>query len=85
MTVWEFANNHPFIALILAYLLMAPVRYGCKYGFKVYNRRLRSKNIAAHGWPTAPVDADGDVVWPVTPEQVADKVIEKLREERRRA
>lgn len=60
MTIWDFANHHPFIACILAYLVMSPVRYA----FRAYNRHLRAKNIAAHGWPTAPIDADGDVVWP---------------------
>jgi len=60
MTVWDFANGNPIIALILAYILMSPVRYA----FRAYNRRLRAKNIALHGWPTAPIDADGDVVYP---------------------
>ncbi len=60
MTLWDFANNHPITTLILAYLIMAPVRYA----FKAYNRYLRHKNILAHGWPAAPVDADGDVVYP---------------------
>jgi hypothetical protein len=33
--------------------------------FKFYNRRLRSKNILAHGWPRARfMDADGDIVHP---------------------
>lgn len=27
---------------------------------KAYNRRLRSKNIAAKGWPPPHLDADGD-------------------------
>lgn len=60
MTMWDFANSSPITTVILAYLLMAPVRYA----FRAYNRHLRSKNIALHGWPTAPIDADGDVVYP---------------------
>lgn len=60
MNIWEFAAGNPITALILAYLLMAPVRYA----YRAYNRHLRHKNILAHGWPTAPIDADGDVVYP---------------------
>jgi len=60
MNIWEFASNSPITALILAYLLMAPVRYG----FRAYNNRLRHKNILAHGWPPQPLDADGDVHLP---------------------
>lgn len=60
MNIWQFAHDSPFTALILAYLLMAPVRYA----YKGYRLRLRHKNIALHGWPTAPMDADGDIVYP---------------------
>ena len=32
---------------------------------KCWSRWLRSRNIARHGWPTAPnMDADGDIVHP---------------------
>lgn len=60
MTVWDFANNNPLTALILAYLIGAPVRYA----YRAYKMQLRAKNIALHGWPTAPMDADGDIVYP---------------------
>ena len=37
------------------------------YAFKAYNRKKRSENIAAHGWPTAPLmDADGDIIHPTS-------------------
>ncbi len=33
--------------------------------FKMYNRHLRARNIAAHGYPTNPLmDADGDIIHP---------------------
>ena len=64
MTVWDFANESPLAAfcmvLVLAYAATRPFAYV----FKAYNRKLRSRNIAAHGWPTPPIDADGDVVYP---------------------
>jgi hypothetical protein len=64
MTVWDFANSSPgasvLMVLILAYAATRPFAYA----FRAYNRRLRSRNIAAHGWPTPPIDADGDVVYP---------------------
>lgn len=60
MTAWDFAAQHPVMAIVLTYIIMAPVRYS----YRAYSRYLRHKNIAAHGWPTAPVDADGDVVYP---------------------
>lgn len=60
MNAWEFASKDPITAIILAYLLMAPIRYA----YRAYNRRLRHKNILAHGWPSAPMDADGDLIYP---------------------
>lgn len=58
MNGWQFAEHNPLLAIALTYLLMAPVRYA----YKAYNRRLRHKNILAHGWPIPPVDADGDII-----------------------
>lgn len=64
MSFWEFANNSPWLTFFLAMfafmaveaVVMAPVKM-----FKVHARR---KNIEQHGWPTPPLDADGDVVLP---------------------
>jgi hypothetical protein len=34
----------------------------------MFNRWLRSRNIARHGWPTNPLmDADGDIIHPPPP------------------
>ena len=62
--MWDFATANPgtafLIVLVLAWAFIEPFRYA----FRAYNRRLRSRNIAAHGWPKPPVDADGDIVYP---------------------
>ena len=61
--MWEFAKTNPgtffFIILVLAW---AATR-AFWYAWVAYNRTLRSRNIAAHGWPIPPIDADGDVVY----------------------
>lgn len=73
---FNFASNHPFTAWCMAWglwpicwmireisisVLTAPFRYG----YHAYIRRLRSRNIRLHGWPTARhMDADGDIVHP---------------------
>jgi len=62
--MWSFAAQNPgtffFVALVAGWTVTRPFHYA----FMAYNRTLRSRNIVAHGWPTAPVDADGDVVYP---------------------
>lgn len=64
MTMWDFAGAHPgtamFLAAAAALAFVAPWRYA----FAAWKMYLRSKNIAAHGWPKAPMDADGNVAWP---------------------
>ena len=57
---WAFADNHPFLAIIVLWCMI-----GCPLRILLimYNRTLRSRHILKHGWPTAPVDADGDVVY----------------------
>lgn len=81
MNFWKFANESPLTAFFLAWLMFHCIEECVGYAFKAYNRHLRSKNIAAQGWPTAPVDADGDVIRPIKPSEVADAVIEKLQDE----
>lgn len=67
---YAFASAHPGLTWLLAWgiwpvcwmiktILVAPFRYP----FLAFNRHCRTKNIAAHGWPTNPnMDADGDIV-----------------------
>lgn len=61
---YVFAGEHPILTVILAMTAASAVRSIFYYPAWAYNRRLRAANIAAHGWPTAPMDADGDVVYP---------------------
>lgn len=65
----QFAKESPFLFFFCFWIAAWAVTTPITYGFRAYNRHLRSKNIAAHGWPTAPIDADGDVVYPDEDEQ----------------
>ncbi|HEX5933761.1 MAG TPA: hypothetical protein VFY63_06320 [Pseudorhizobium sp.] len=68
----QFAGEHPFLTWCLAWsiwpvcsmvgkILSAPFFYP----YLAYKRHLRSADIRARGWPTAPLmDADGDIVHP---------------------
>jgi len=58
--MWTFAQSNPGYAFLIACVLAWALVYSLQFVFLAYNRRLRSKNIAAHGWPKAPFDADGD-------------------------
>lgn len=61
---WTFANANPFSAFLVVWVVCYALTRPFAYAFRAYNRTLRSRNIAAHGWPTAPIDADGDVIYP---------------------
>lgn len=58
MTILDFANEHWFIALLMFWsatnLLTWP--------FRLVNRWIRHKNIAAKGWPPIHLDGDGDAI-----------------------
>ncbi len=60
----EFAQSSPYLTFFLAWLIAWAFTRPFRYAFLAYNRHLRAKNIAAHGWPRAPMDADGDIVYP---------------------
>lgn len=59
-----FAGEHPLLAILLAWCCAGVLKAPFEFAFKAYNRKCRSNNIASHGWPTAPMDADGDIVYP---------------------
>lgn len=82
MTIWDFASGSPYLATFIAFLVIMLIRSVSKTIVVGWSRWLRSRNIRVHGWPTAPVDADGDVVYPATAEEIAAAVVKKLREER---
>ena len=54
----NFADRHWFLALALIAVLGGLV----SLPFQIVNRVIRHRNIAAAGWPTPPLDADGDIV-----------------------
>jgi hypothetical protein len=60
---YAFASNSPYLTFFLFWIVGWTVTTPIAYICRAYNRRLRSKNIAARGWPTNPLmDADGDIV-----------------------
>lgn len=64
MSIWEFASNSPWLAFFLALIAAISIETIVTCPLKAYKLYLRRKNISQHGWPTAPIDADGDVVLP---------------------
>lgn len=63
-SAFEFAQHQPLAAIIIVLIISYAATRPFAYGFQAYNRHLRSMNIRERGWPTAPIDADGDVVYP---------------------
>lgn len=67
--VLNFMGDHPVLTWFLAWglwpvcwMISAVATTPFRLAFRAYNRRLRAKNIAAHGWPANPImDADGDI------------------------
>jgi hypothetical protein len=58
--ILQFAGEHYIVTILIVWSIVGLL----KMPFWALNRFFRSRNIRAHGWPTAPVDADGDVVYP---------------------
>jgi hypothetical protein len=65
MTAWDFANSNPGTAFMMLLLVVMLVRSICY-------RTARTLCIRKQGWPTAPIDADGDVVWPDEDEEAKE-------------
>lgn len=57
MNFWVFADRNPLVVIIVVLILANIPRH-------LWKAWMRHRNIKAHGWPTAPIDADGDVVYP---------------------
>lgn len=64
MNIYEFMSKSPWLTFFLAFLLVHLIVKIVYLPINFYRNKSRRLNIAAHGWPTAPVDADGDVVYP---------------------
>lgn len=57
MTMWEFFDNHWFIAFLAI----------C-FAYGIIVRFLRLPTLLLHGWPKNPnMDADGDIKYPDEP------------------
>lgn len=58
--LYAFVSNNQmpafFLALIAAWVTVSIA----SQPFRFFNRWMRSRNIAARGWPPAHLDADGD-------------------------
>ena len=61
MNILQAAVDAPWLAGFAIYVAY----YALRLPFWAWNRLLRSRSIASHGWPTNPLmDADGDIVHP---------------------
>lgn len=59
MTVWDFASEHWFVALLIVWSVAKTFCFCVALP-------IRAINIYKHGWPPAPLDADGDIHYPDT-------------------
>lgn len=60
----RFADTNPWLTFSMFWLAVHGVVQIVYMPLKLVNRILRHRNILKHGYPTAPVDADGDVILP---------------------
>ena len=60
--MWEFANQHELVSLLIVAVLATAAASPFYFAFLAYKQTLRSRNIAAKGWPPLPLNADGDIV-----------------------
>jgi hypothetical protein len=60
--MWEFASTHTLAFLVALCIAISPFYALGQALSLMYNRRCRSKNIVAQGWPPAHCDADGDPI-----------------------
>lgn len=67
--MWQFAQSNPYLFVIIWWLTGVMAIMVCQYAFRAWNRTLRSRNVQKNGWPTPPIDADGDIVYPNQPER----------------
>ena len=56
MTIWDFFNNHWFLA-ICAMITICALAKGFYW---MFNRLMRTIKVAIRGWPPSHLDADGD-------------------------
>lgn len=61
MNMWDFFNNHPFIAWCSLWLLWLLIP-AMQTTLLLIGRTYRTINILFRGWPPAHLDADGDLI-----------------------
>lgn len=52
----QVCGEHPFWFCVALYIILKSIWLIIRMPFRCFN-------IAIRGWPNAPIDADGDVVW----------------------
>lgn len=62
--MWIFADHHPYISILAELIVAGVVTSPLRFALTAYTRTMRARNIFLHGWPTPPLDADGDIVYP---------------------
>lgn len=67
--MWQFAQSNPGLFTVLWCVAAIAAVQVFHNIFRIWNRTLRSRNVQKNGWPTPPVDADGDIVYPKQPER----------------
>jgi hypothetical protein len=62
--LYHFMGEHPVVTVLIAWSVCSLASTIVRQPFRIINRVVRSRNIAKHGWPKPPMDADGDIVLP---------------------
>lgn len=57
---WEFWSEHYYLAFFAMCFAAWIAGSAIYYAFRIFNRVMRTINIACRGWPPAHLDADGD-------------------------
>jgi hypothetical protein len=71
--MWELARESPIVVMVMFWVACWAAVQPFKFAYKAYKYRLRAKNIAQHGWPIPPLDADGELRYPDTDELSTDR------------
>lgn len=65
MTIWDYANNSPWLVFFLCICALFVIEAVLLAPFRIAKRWIRHLDIKEHGWPTASfMDADGDIIHP---------------------
>ncbi len=62
MNMWDFFNEHWFLAWCALWLCWPAASLVGAIFFRLPNRILRTIKVLVRGWPPAHLDADGDII-----------------------